>query len=118
MSNRTSTRDPLWGVTNYDYDVFNRLVKITYPPATSGATRLFEALAYDAAGNVTQRTDTAGRVTSYAYDNINRVSGSTDADNKTTRFQYDARSRRTAGVDALNQEYQFCYDVLGKQTAI
>ncbi|HVS81142.1 MAG TPA: RHS repeat-associated core domain-containing protein, partial [Pyrinomonadaceae bacterium] len=110
--------DALARVTNYDYDDFNRLVKITYPPATTGATRLFEALAYDAAGNVTQRTDTAGRVTSYAYDNINRVSGTTDANNKTTTFQYDVLSRVTGVLDALNQQYQFGYDALGRQTQI
>jgi YD repeat-containing protein len=70
MSNLTSMTDALSRTTNYDYDDFNRLKKITYPPATTGATRLFEALAYDADGNVTSRTDTAGRVTSYTYDNL------------------------------------------------
>jgi RHS repeat-associated protein len=115
MSNLTSTTDSLSRVTNYEYDDFNRRVKTTYPPATTGATRLFETVAYDAAGNVTQRTDTAGRVTSYAYDNVNRMASTTDADNKTTGFEYDALSRVTAVVDALNQHYQFFYDALGRQ---
>ena len=74
MSNQTSVTDALGRVTDYEYDDFNRLKKITYPPATTGATRLFETMSYDPAGNVTQRTDTAGRVTSYAYDNVDRIS--------------------------------------------
>ena len=116
MSNMTSTTDALNRVTNYEYDDFNRLKKVIYPPATAGATRLFETIGYDAAGNVTQRTDTAGRVTSYAYDNVGRMSSTTNADNKTTTFEYDALSRPTALVDALSQRYEFAYDALGRQT--
>jgi len=118
MSNLTSMTDALSRVTNYEYDEFNRLKKTIYPPATTGATRLFDALTYDAAGNVTQRTDTAGRVTSYAYDNVNRLLSTIDADNQTTSFEYDALSRTTAVVDALNQHYQFAYDALGRQTGM
>jgi RHS repeat-associated protein len=118
MSNLTSTTDALSRVTNYEYDDFNRLKKIVYPPATAGATRLFETMAYDAAGNVTERFDTAGRVATYAYDNVNRLASTTDADNKTTGFEYDALSRTTAVIDALNQHYQFAYDALSRQTGM
>ena len=118
MSNLTSKTDALSRTTNYDYDDFNRLGKITYPAATSGAPRLFETFSYNAAGQVTHRKDTAGRVTSYAYDSANRVTGMTDADNKTTGFEYDALSRVTALVDALNQRYQFAYDAVGRPTQI
>jgi len=118
MSNLTSVTDPLSRNTNYDYDAFNRLVKITYPPATTGATRLFETIAYDGDGNVTSRTDTANRTTSYGYDNVNRLTSTTDAANKPTAFAYDALSRLTSLTDALNQQYQFGYDALGRQTSI
>jgi len=114
MSNMTSMTDARSRVTNYVYDDFDRLVKITYPPATAGATQLFETLTYDAAGNVTQRTDTAGRVTGNIFDNLNRVTNTTDADHKTTSFEYDALSRMTALVDALGQRYRFNYDAVGQ----
>ena len=114
MSNLTSRTDAVSRVTNYEYDDFNRLTKTIYPPATIGATRLFDTLTYDAAGNVTARTDTAGRVTSFAYDAADRVTGSTDADNKLTSFEYDALSRTTALVDAKNQRYRFNYDAVGQ----
>jgi len=118
MSNRISQTDPLGRVTDYEYDDFNRLVKITYPPATVGANRLFETIAYDAAGKVTQRTDAASRATNYSYDNANRLASSTDADNKTITYTHDALSRLTSVVDPLNQSYQLAYDALGRRTQI
>ena len=105
-------------VTDYEYDEFNRRKKITYPPATAGATRLFESMTYDGDGNVKSRTDTAGRVTSYAYDNVNRITGATDTANQTTTLAYDALSRVTSLTDAINQQYHFGYDALGRQTRL
>ncbi|HEV2826449.1 MAG TPA: Ig-like domain-containing protein [Pyrinomonadaceae bacterium] len=116
MSNLTSVTDALNRVTDYEYDDFNRLRKTIYPPATAGASRLFETFAYDEAGNVTARKDTAGRVTNYSYDDVNRPTSTTDADDRTTNFEYDALSRTTAVIDALNQRYQFVYDAVGRQT--
>jgi RHS repeat-associated protein len=118
MSNQTSVTDALSRVTNYEYDDFNRLKKITYPPAEPGASRLFETIAYDADGNITSRTDTAGRATSYVYDGVNRLTSTTDAANKTTTFVHDALSRVTSLTDAINQQYQFAYDALGRETQI
>ncbi|HEV7745181.1 MAG TPA: Ig-like domain-containing protein, partial [Pyrinomonadaceae bacterium] len=118
MSNRTSMTDALSRVTNYEFDDFNRLKKITYPPATTGATRLFETIEYDDAGNVIERTDTAGRVTAYAYDDVNRRISTTDPDNKTTSFDYDELSRTIQVQDALDQKYEFAYDLLGRQTGM
>ena len=118
MSNQTSVTDALSRVTDYEYDDFNRLKKVTHPPAEAGATRLFETAAYDAAANITSNTDTAGRVTSYAYDGVNRLTSTTDATNKTTSLQYDALGRITSVTDAINQHYEFAYDALGRQTQI
>lgn len=114
MSNLSTRTDALGRVTEYEYGDFNRLKQITYPPASAGATRLFETIAYDMAGNVIQRSDTAGRVTTYAYDELNRVTTTTDAGNQVTRFEYDALGRTTAVVDALSQRYRFNYDALGQ----
>jgi RHS repeat-associated protein len=118
MSNLTTMSDALSRVTNYEYDDFNRLKKTIYPPATTGATRLFETLTYDAAGNVMQRTDRAGRITSYTYDSLNRMASTTHADGTTTGFQYDALSRVTGVLDGLGQQYEFAYDAVGRQTQI
>ena len=108
--------DALGRVTNYQYDDFNRLVKTTYPPATTGATRLFESVEYDAASNVTRRTDTDSRSTNYLYDSANRLTRVTDPLSTATNFEYNARSQMTALVDALNQRYESAYDSLGRVT--
>ena len=102
--------------TNYAYDDFNRPTTTIYPPAVTGATRLQKSIAYDAVGNVTQRTDTAGRVTNFAYDNANRLTSVTDPLLQVTSYEYNARSNLTALVDPLEQHYTFGYDALGRVT--
>ncbi len=117
MSNLTAATDQLAHTTNIEYDEFNRPVKTTYPPAVAGGTRLLETVEYDAAGNVTKRTDTAGRVTTFAYDNANRLVTVTDPALKLTQYEYNPRSNVTAVVDALGQRYEFGYDALSRVTA-
>lgn len=116
MSNLTSVTDALLRVTNFEYDNFNRLKKTIYPAAYLGAARLQTTVTYDAAGNVTKHTDTAGRDTTYAYDSANRLTGVTNPALQTTQYQYNARSQRTAVTDALSQQYSFLYDPLGRMT--
>lgn len=115
MSNMTSRTDALGNITDMEYDNFNRLKKVIYPPAFSEATRLEESYAYDEVGNVTKKTDTAGRETNYRYDIGNRMDRITDALNYATNFTYNARSQMTKIKDALNNEYTFTYDALGRK---
>jgi RHS repeat-associated protein len=117
MSNLTGTTDQLGQTTNIVYDEFRRPLTTIYPPAISGATRLRETIEYDALGNVTKRTDTAGRVTTYAYDAANRLKSVTDPALQVTQYEYDPRSNVTAIVDALNQRYEFAYDALSRATS-
>jgi len=109
----TSQTDAVGNTTNYTYDDFKRLTKITYPAATVGATRLEENLTYDLNSNVKTKIDTAGRTTGYDYDTSNRLTKITDALTNITQFEYSARSQMTKVTDALSQQYQFTYDPLG-----
>ena len=115
MSNLTSQTDALGNVTNFEYDAFDRLKKVKYPAATTGATRLEENYTYDLVGNVKTRVDTAGRTMTYDYDNANRLIKITDALTQLTQFEYNARSQMTKVTDALSQQYVFTYDALGRQ---
>jgi RHS repeat-associated protein len=117
MSNLTAATDQLAHTTNIDYDEFNRPIRTTYPPAVVGGTRLQETVEYDAVGNLTKRTDTAGRVTTFAYDNANRLVTVTDPALELTQYEYNARSNVTAVVDALSQRYEFAYDALSRVTS-
>jgi RHS repeat-associated protein len=118
MSHPTSVTDALNRTTSYEYDTFNRLDKITHPPATSGATALTEQIGYDAGGRVTSRTDEAGRVTSYDYDSANRLIKVTDPAAQATQYEYNALTEMTAVVDALSQRYEFAYDAVGHVTQV
>ena len=52
MSNLASDTDTLSRTTVYEYDDFNRLVRVSYPSATTGEAPLFQTLAYDAVGTL------------------------------------------------------------------
>jgi RHS repeat-associated protein len=116
MSNLTGVTDALNRTTNYTYDEFERLTKVKYPEATAGAGRLEENFTYDSAGNLLQKTDQAGRITSFCYDNADRLTSTIDPAQKNTTYEYNARSQITAVIDAINQRYEFVYDVLGSRT--
>jgi RHS repeat-associated protein len=118
MSNLTTSTDGLGRTTNFDYDDFNRLAKVTYPAATTSATRLFDTIEYDADGNVTKRIDTSGRATQYQYDGVNRLISVTDPALQMTQYEYNARSEMTALVDALSQRYRFNYNSVGAVTHV
>lgn len=74
------------GNTTFDYDSRDRLVRKVVP---GGA---FIAYAYDANGNVVQRTTAKGTV-SYAYDSRNLLQSVTDWSGKQTSYSYDAAGK-------------------------
>lgn len=73
-------------------------------------TSVSTQLAYDAAGNLVQKTDRAGRVSLYSYDALNRLSQVTDPAGGATRYAFDGRDNLLALTDAKNQETRFAYD--------
>lgn len=116
MSNLTGVTDAFNRTTNFTYDEFSRLTKVKYPKGTAGAGRLEENFTYDSAGNLLQKIDQAGRISSFCYDNSDRLTSTTDPALKTAAYEYNARSQQTAVVDAINQRYEFAYDALGRRT--
>jgi RHS repeat-associated protein len=114
------------GITNYTYDIVNRLTRATYPDGS------FQQFTYDAAGNRKSLTDGAG-TTNYAYDESDRLteltppSGSpitfTWDDNGNmlsrsdgTEYTWDAANRLTKvekGADVI----EFAYDGDGRRTS-
>ena len=129
-------------MTDFAYDLAGRLVTLTaYTDGTTGAETTGYAyngrglqtivtyeetgdvtMDYDAAGNMTQRTDEAGVVVDYAYDDANRLTqrkksgGSTDIET----FVYDSLGRlitaekgTSANGDAVAAS-AFTYDSLSR----
>jgi len=65
---------------------------------------------YDAAGNLTAKTDKNGRTTHYAYDALNRLIRVTDPASAETTYEYDSRDNLIALTDAEGNTTRFEYD--------
>jgi len=81
------------GVTSYDYDDLNRLVKITYPQIVNGQPAVIE-YGYDAAGNRTSMITPKG-TTNYVYDDAGRLVSITQPSFGTVSYEYDKLGNRT-----------------------
>ena len=87
-ANGNATSDPNDGITNYSYDVLNRLSSISYSDGTPSVS-----YSYDAAGNRTSMIDGAG-TQSYSYDALNRLTAVTRGDDS-FGYAYDAAGEIT-----------------------
>ena len=109
--------DSVWSVQR------NGLGQVTklYDPIVETPDDKFAAFLYDLNGNVTQRTDNEGRITSFAYDDLDRRY-------EVTRDVNDIAAQTTVTYNGLNQVRTLCdtacditsydYDVLGRLTTI
>ncbi len=109
--NRSQRTDYNSAVTNYNYDVLNRLTTISYPDAT------LATYGYDELSRLTTATNPNGAVT-IAYDNRSRISAVTDVFGQVVSYAYDANSNRTQLNlnGAPNVSYQ--YDVINRLTQL
>ncbi|MGB1252415.1 MAG: RHS repeat-associated core domain-containing protein, partial [Candidatus Promineifilaceae bacterium] len=130
--NLTQIKDPRNSLTQFDYDVLNRVEKETNPLTDAWV------YTYDAVGNLATRTDANNHVTTYsyypddqlqtiAYDDGDTVSFSYDENNNltnmvdwlgTTTFAYDELNRVASVDDALGRELQYGYDAVGNVTSM
>jgi YD repeat-containing protein len=122
------------GEWTYEYDLLDRLKKVTKPGASGGQVADFEVISRDGRGNVTTVRDAAGKEwerdynfagqvtetrsplgsqykTTYAYNTIlGRTLTATDARNHSTVTQRDARLLLSQITDAKNQSLTLGYD--------
>jgi RHS repeat-associated protein len=114
--------DPLGHVTDNDYDVQGRLIKVTTAKGTSDeAVQQYE---YDASGNRIAMIDENGNRTTYVYDSLNRLVQEIKADpdgtglltSPITRYEYDAEGNQTAVTDSRGYTTHYEYDALDRAT--
>ncbi len=91
------------GVTRYSYDASDRLVRQVNPDAS------FLAYAYDANGNVTERSTAAGTV-AYGYDKNQRLTSVTGIDGKTTTYTLTATGKIATAAMPNGTTSHFAYD--------
>lgn len=120
------------GLTTFEYDSMNRVVKKT--AANGGITRYTYSLAgdlltvtdplnhtvtytYDAYGNKVTMTDPKGNITSYAYDANNNLIRTTDAFGS-VQYEYDACNQLVKLIDQASNETVYGYDAAGRRTTV
>ena len=121
--NKITSTDPRGKTTYFTYDNSNRLVQVTYPPASSAtdASAPRKTIIYDKCGNKTSETDELGNKTLFVYDGLNRLTqqsrdlngnGVIDSSDSTTRFYYNRVNSKRATVDPRNYMTLYDYDAL------
>lgn len=106
-------------ITNLEYDLADRLVKIIEEDRVT----TFE---YDASGNLTKEIDCNGNSQKYEYDSLNRQIKVTDKENKITRLYYDENGNIIKYISPQNYDLQkddgkgiiYSYDSLNRLTEI
>ena len=72
-----TVKDATGNLTTYEYDGLDRMSKMLFPIATTGAgtssTTDYEQYGYDTVGNRTSLRKRDGKVIAYVYDGLNRV---------------------------------------------
>ena len=110
--------DPLDRITDFDYDVFGRLKKISFAVGT--IDEAFQMFEYDDAGNQTAFVDENGNRTEFQYDVLNRLEQITETDpdgdgpltSPITTFDYDENGNLIETVDGEGNIALSEYDVL------
>ena len=116
--NVSTVTDPDGNVTSYVYDNTNRVIVETTPTqsgnvvAGNNGQRLSSTFQYDAVGNLVQKTDTLGRVTTYAYNADNCQIEEDDGTYVIKKF-YDAAGQ-LYGVQDPGATYYYQYDQDGR----
>ncbi len=139
VARRKSASDPTLVnlTTSYDYDVLDRVIKITDPlgniaetlydgngkvtqvnafykkPDATLESRLIVQRSYDAADRMISEKDIYNAVTQYAYDEAGNLVQITDPNNHITEYEYDAMNRRTAVIDGNGFRTETVYDLAG-----
>lgn len=123
--------DPLGGVTQFEYDRNNNVVKktdargksvsIAYdaanrPTAIAFPTGAVLASGFDGNGNLVSLKDERGKETTFTYDTGNRLSGTRDPLGGATMKIWDAAGRILMTLNARGQSVGFSYDPDGRLT--
>lgn len=114
--NPTTLTTPRGSLATFGYDSSGRLTRIVEPRGNvTGATPddYATTLTYNAADDVTSRTDPLGHATSWTRDLAGNVTSRTDANSHTTAFTYDAVNRLTTVTAPGNAVTSYTYDPVG-----
>ncbi len=102
----TTVVTPESRTTEYEMDAIGQRTNVTYP--TAGMN-----YAFDAAGNITNRTDAMGRETEYIFDGMNRITQIIYPDSSAVSFEYDDLGNLTEVSNQVS-EVSLAYDEMNR----
>jgi RHS repeat-associated protein len=110
----TGTADGRGNLTTYEYDGFDRLVKVRYPNAsgTGSSTTDYEQYGYDDANNRASWRRRNGATVAFTYDALNRANNGLRGE----AYAYDNLGRRTSATYAGGSG-SATYDALGRMAS-
>ncbi|MDD5222998.1 MAG: MopE-related protein [bacterium] len=115
--NLTSQTDDNGNTIQYEYDVLNRLVRISSIPAGQPSS-LLASYQYDSQDNLVSvtsfRVPGSAVLTNYSYDDMGRLVQIDSPDSGTTRFQYDEAGNLIAKSDGNGKAFTYQYDSLNR----
>jgi RHS repeat-associated protein len=105
--------------TTYDWDKYDRPLKITVPGQTATDTEE-TVLAWDANGNLDSRQTPRGAGFSWAYDYdpADRLISSTNPETEAERYGYDSDGNRTSRKTPLGKLWKSTFDAAGQLTQV
>ncbi|MEZ6033146.1 MAG: RHS repeat-associated core domain-containing protein [Planctomycetaceae bacterium] len=124
--NLTSSTDARNNVTNYTYDLWNRVIKTELPAVAygTGTARPTTLTLFDVFGDVIRSTDAMGRSTTFEHDALGRTiwtvsptplgAGWTGSQAVTSTTQFDAVGNVIRVIDQLGRQTTTAYDNLNR----
>jgi len=112
---QASVKDALGAThtTSFTYDGFDRLATTTFPDAT------FEALTYDADGDVLTRRNRSNQTLTYTYDNLDRtLTKVSPSPAVTATWVYDGAGRITNLSDTASNVLAYSFDTAKRVTQV
>ncbi len=109
-------REEMAGVASADY-AYDSRGRVESRTTGSGAEARTVAFQYDAAGNVMNWTDAAGRTQSFLYDAVRRPIRQTFTNGEFVELGYDASGNMTTVTPPGRPPHLFTYNALGLITA-
>jgi RHS repeat-associated protein len=111
----TTVTDPRGNVTRDEFTNGQLTRKIRGYATSQQSTVILQR---DLAGNITQRTDPNGQLTTMQYDAAGNVTQVTDPLNRVTTMTYNAANDLLSVTDPLSTTTTFSYDSAGNPTSI
>jgi len=111
--NRIAETDFNGNLTQYQYDVRNRL---TDKIVRDGGEQFQTSYTYDNVGNKRTVTDPRGNTTEYVYDSADRLIEAREPEGRTIAYSYDGENNKTLERDPDSNTTYFIYDPLNRLT--